>query len=246
MSRRDPKHLKILRGASIEISVGLSSCLCSRPESCDCNESWFLPKALISQYSPFLRAACTRDFKERDQNLIELPEDDPAAFALFVEWMYYGEYTVLASSSTLSESLHNDTNMNAKCWVLGDKLLCTEFKNYAMGRLYMQHTARSTGRVVATYNVQYVCEHSATTSKLRQFYLDYVVEHFADPTRLKGTTEEWDELLIHHKDLRMLVFQSFKTAPDQRRFVQSEMNYMDQDELLSNTLDRLRIEGNDS
>ncbi|KAK2123946.1 hypothetical protein NOF04DRAFT_1373359 [Fusarium oxysporum II5] len=62
---------------------------------------------------------------------INLPDDDPAVFGLFVEWLYYGTYNDFTSPSS--------SNIHARCWGLGHKLLCNEFKNYAMGRLYKQH-----------------------------------------------------------------------------------------------------------
>ncbi|CAO2648017.1 Nn.00g089390.m01.CDS01 [Neocucurbitaria sp. VM-36] len=244
--RRSREHLKLLRGAAIEVCVGEGPCKCSSPETCDCNESWVLPKALISRYSSFLKSACTRDFKERNENRIELPEDDPKVFALFVEWMYYGSYTILAPS-ILSDNTYDDINMNARCWILGDKLLSTEFKNLAMGRLYTQCMATMfTIGTVTPHDVQYACENSAAGSKLRQFYFSYVVEHFATPMKLKGSTEEWDEVMLHHADLRSVLIKSFRVAPEDRLKVESEKAYMDHDELLTSAFDRLRLEGNSS
>lgn len=233
-----------LRGEVIEVHVGEIPCPCKDP--CGCSDSWFLPKALISRYSSFLEAACTRDFKERSENRIELPDDDLEAFALFVEWMYYGTYHIATRVLSDEDDTYDEANTHARCWILGDKLLSSEFKNYAMSQLYAQCTAKSAFEVVTTHDVQYTCDNSAEESRLRQFYFAYVVEHFATPMRLRGNTAEWDELLLHHADLRAALLQSFRSAPEDRLTVRAEMVYLDYDEPLSNTFSMLRIEGGDA
>jgi hypothetical protein len=120
-----------LTGTGIEIFVGPTDA------SLGPSKSWSVPKALLSYFSPFLRAACERDFKEKEEHKIHLPEDEPAIFSLFVEWIYYNNYSL---NPELVASNINSANLDAKAWVLGDKLLCTSFKNYAMTRLVAQHT----------------------------------------------------------------------------------------------------------
>jgi len=78
-----------------------------------------------------------REYEGEDKVVqIRLPEADPAAFDLSVEWTYYRGYTV-KPTSTKSETT---INIHAKCCVLGDKLDCSGFMNYAMNCLYSQHT----------------------------------------------------------------------------------------------------------
>ncbi|KAF3029607.1 hypothetical protein E8E12_000865 [Didymella heteroderae] len=161
-------HLALLIGPAIEIRVGTATSARGPVDSC---VSWSLPKRLISHHSPFLAAACDRDFKERRENLIELPDDDPTVFALFVEWLYYGAYAIEPLS--LPSNAGNDgVSVDAECWVLGDKLLCSNFKSYAMRRLYKQHTAKIFSRSITTDDVQFACDHSAQDSKLRELYSD--------------------------------------------------------------------------
>src|SRR5690242_4776380 len=64
---------------AIEVYVGAAT---SIGGSADSFVTWSLPKRLISYHSPFLAAACDRDFKERHENLIKLPDDNPIVFAL--------------------------------------------------------------------------------------------------------------------------------------------------------------------
>lgn len=234
---RHSADLDRLRGSGIEVVVGSTSPYLAQDESV----TWSLPQSLISHYSPFLKAACSHDFKERQEKRIELPEDNHKIFGLFVEWMYYGNYSVELPISWRG-SEEEDVNVEAQCWVLGDKLLCNEFKNFAMSRLYAQYMSMFASRMITTHDVRYVCENSAADSKLRQFYLALVVQNFADPTRLNGTTEEWNELLMNHPDTTLLLLQKFRGGSGSKIMVKEKESYMDQNEPLSKALEKMKVE----
>ncbi|KAI8937142.1 hypothetical protein NX059_006356 [Plenodomus lindquistii] len=193
MARNSKDHMELLRGPGMQVRVGAASA--------DDN-TWCLPVALISHYSPFLKAACTREFKEKEEGCIHLPADDPEVFTCFVQWMYYGGSASSASSSPMQDE--NTTTTHAKSWILADKLLCEEFKDHAMKRL-------RTRQSMTPQEVLYVCENTEPGSELRNFFMAFVLDHFADPGRLEGSAEEWDEVLMEHADLRVLVLQSFRT-----------------------------------
>jgi hypothetical protein len=218
---RNAADLDRLRGSAIEIYVGMSNSL-NEDTQTSLSSMWSLPKNLISHYSPFFQAACSWDFQETRNERIELPEDDPALFALFVEWMYYGSYEFS------SLSLHPSTD--AKCWVLGDKLLCSEFKNYALSRLYGQHVATSFSRAVPYNDVQYAWDNTAPAAKLRQFYVDFVIQYFENPSRLSGTIGDWDALLQNHPDIRILLLQNFRHDPTKRTQIRDLREYLELDQ----------------
>ena len=218
-----------LIGPAIEIRVGTATSARGPVDSC---VSWSLPKRLISHHSPFLAAACDRDFKERRENLIELPDDDPTVFALFVEWLYYGAYAIEPLS--LPSNAGNDgVSVDAECWVLGDKLLCSNFKSYAMRRLYKQHTAKIFSRSITTDDVQFACDHSAQDSKLRELYVDLTTTNFRRPEYVRGTLEEWEKLFLTQSDLRQLFLQSLRLEDAERMFVKSEEHYVEDGEACS-------------
>jgi hypothetical protein len=133
---------------------------------------------------------------------INLPEHNPGVFGLFVEWMYYGSYN--------SISMAPDPHIHAKCWILGDKLECPEFKNYVMGLLYTQHITSPFAKNVTYEEVQYVCDNTSSSGKLRQFYENYVVRYYATPGRLPGSTKDWDALFQKHSEMRIALLQSMR------------------------------------
>jgi hypothetical protein len=214
-----------LTGAGIEIFVGPTDA------SLGPSKSWSVPKALLPYFSPFLRAACERDFKERQENKIYLPKDEPAIFSLFVEWMYYNNYSL---NPELVASNINSANFDAKAWVLGDKLLCTSFKNYAMTRLVTQHIrlavqpAQSPAyEPVRTVEIDYACSNSPPGSKLRHFFFNIVSTHFANPEHVQGTVHEWDQVLQQHDDARIFVLKRFKKASNERGVPKKLADYLD-------------------
>jgi hypothetical protein len=187
---------------------------------------WSLPRALTSHYSPFLKAACERDFRERQENRIRLPNDDPNAFAIFVEWMYYGSYNLDASPVAATQHI---AGLDAQAWVLGDKRLCTGFKNYAMTRLWQRYGTVFASDPVRPVEVEYACSNSAAGSKLRQLFFDTVSTHFTNNERVQGTAEEWDQVLQKHADARLFLLRGFSHVPDPRQLGKTAYDYFDKE-----------------
>jgi hypothetical protein len=215
-----------LTGPTVEIRVGPVT---SVHGSSSNSLTWFLPRRLVSHHSIFLAGAGRWDSNERREDLIELPDDDPTVFALFVEWLYYGKYTIeplLLSSLTKTDSV----SVDAECWVLGDDLLCTEFKTYAMRRLYAQHTAIFASRSISTQDMQFACDKGGEASKLRELYVDLVATHFGNQSRVLGTVDEWDKIVMNQSDLRQLLLRSLRLDADKRNFVKSEAYYLEDDD----------------
>ncbi|KAH7066088.1 hypothetical protein BKA63DRAFT_453637 [Paraphoma chrysanthemicola] len=237
-TRGDRSHLLLLRGAAIEIRVGTAVCSCAESAACLCSNAWSLPKALISYHSPFLKAACQRDFQEKQENRIALPDDDPTVFGLFVEWMYYGSYTAPRPILFVG-----DANVDVKCWILGDKLLSVDFKNHAMKRIFNEHHGFFTSRTVSTEDMQFVLENTGPKSKLRLFYIHYMIANWVSPERLKGTNQEWDELLLDHGDARMALFESFRSVSSRQSMIKNETHYLETDETVLKAVEKITIKG---
>ncbi|KFA80416.1 hypothetical protein S40288_11684 [Stachybotrys chartarum IBT 40288] len=81
----------------------------------------------------------------------------------------------------------------------------------------------------------------AACSKLRQFYVDFVVQHFADPNKLHGTIGDWDTLLQSHSDLRVLLLQNFRQDPLMQTHMRDVKDYIESNDPYSNG--RLKLDG---
>nr|BAR40293.1 hypothetical protein [Fusarium sp. FN080326] len=187
-------RLASLRGKGIEVHVG------SQPPSDE--NTWTLPVKLISQHSEYFKAACLWNMTGE----ISLPEQDPIVFGLFVEWMYYKTYETF--------TLWSSPSIHARCWVLADYLLCNELKAYAMSRLFKDHMNNATlfGSAAISYkDVEYVCSVTAPDSKLREFYMDFVLDHFTDARMLLGNTAEWDKILQNDPQARLKLLEKMRS-----------------------------------
>ncbi|CAI6338195.1 unnamed protein product [Periconia digitata] len=239
-------HLALMQGPEIEIIVGgiptaQQTTATTTTTNSTHDNTWSLPKKLISHFSPFLKAACSGEFKERAEGRIELPEDDVRIFGLFVQWMYDGYYT-LTLPNPEATVLHENVSIHAQCWILGDKLLSSEFKNYAMGRLYASHVAAYIGGpAVTTDEVGYVCENTTPNSKLRSFYFDFLSVYFQVETRLVGSIEEWDEFVLEHSDVRLHLLRNFRDPFKRRVNMQGEDEYMENVDGLESTFQKMGL-----
>ncbi|KAJ4305233.1 hypothetical protein N0V90_000764 [Kalmusia sp. IMI 367209] len=189
----------------------------------DQRETWWLPTSLISHYSAFLKAACSHEFKEKEENRITLTDEDPKTFALFVEWMYYDKYSLIFDFQA-----KGDCSKDAKAWILGDRLMSVPFKNYAMERIYNRHTVFTLSAAVSTVDFEYVCANTTEGSKLRRFYIDFVVTHFAKPDKVVGKTKEWDNVLMDHDDARTSLLNALRLGGQQNLVCTKDM-YIDKD-----------------
>lgn len=124
-------------------------------------ESWMIHKDLLTHQSPFFAAALSGCFKESTTNTVELIEDDPGAFTLFVQWLYTGEYDI---------KFDNTPSIACLAWALGDKLQCPTFQDYAMCRLiaYYEEHILNEDAMRLIYNV------SPPGSRLRMFAVDTI------------------------------------------------------------------------
>lgn len=76
---------------------------------------------------PFFDKAMAGDWKESQQRTIQLPDDDPGIFALYVHWLYCGTLPVVCDKSgSPGDSEYMDL---VKAYVLGDKILDSRFQD---------------------------------------------------------------------------------------------------------------------
>jgi hypothetical protein len=182
--------------------------------------SWGLSKALLAHFSPFFKPTTESIVDTNSRTSIDLPGFNPTAFAMFVEWMYWGSCN--APGDLLSA--YNLTDIDA--WILGDKLEVAKFQNLAMVRLYSQHTGPASHQLLTIDVITYVCVNTTTGSPLRLFHLDVLAQNFTDHARVKGTLEEWDVALQKYPDARLLLLGSFWTSRSRDSFVGAKEDYL--------------------
>ncbi|KAJ5853655.1 hypothetical protein N7534_006198 [Penicillium rubens] len=85
-------------------------------------------KSLICTSSLFFQKAMSGPWKESKEQTLELPEDDPQAFALYSHWLYFGKIPVIDEGNNNYKEYYDLVSS----YVLGDKLLDVKFQNSAI------------------------------------------------------------------------------------------------------------------
>lgn len=91
-------------------------------------------KDLICYKSPYFSLAVKDHWKEGREGRVPLPDDDPAAFALYIQWIYRGR---ICSSQDMGETEGNREEMNLliEAFVLGEKLQDRDFRDAVIDSL---------------------------------------------------------------------------------------------------------------
>lgn len=177
---KNAEGLKLLASESITVVVGTSAN----------TKTWHLPRDLLTKSSPFFAAALNGSFAEAKSKVVNLPEDNTDAFALFIQWLYVGEISPDDCTANHDHDAHSCYEIAARnfiqAWILGDKLGCPIFKDLAMLGLIKKFDEG----VITPDIVRTAYERSATGSKLRKFSLDQV-RYDALSIGLECDADEW-------------------------------------------------------
>lgn len=169
--------LRLKETVAIQVSVGEG----------EHKTTWHLPKDLLAHYSTFFATALKGDFAEASTNAISLPEVEPRVFEVFVQWLYLGIFH-REKASRHSVSRHSQL---AEAWILGDRLGCAAFQDFAMLKLTSYHKRY----VINQSFVTLAYRNSPSGSKLRRCLVaHYLYDRFHKPApRCEEWTPDGDE-----------------------------------------------------
>ena len=146
-------------------------------------KTWHLPKKLLVNASPFFAAALNGSFAEATSKVINLPEDNTDAFALFTRWLFVGKISgdlfnykdrltgdeILGTyDAGTDDLLYATISVYLQACILGDRLYCSEFQDLAMLELIDNHHFE----YLAAETIRVIYEQSGLGSKLRRFAID--------------------------------------------------------------------------
>ena len=87
-------------------------------------KTFYLPETLLRAKSPYFKTCLWSRFIEAASRAVSLPDDNPAALACFITWLYVGQLSV--------NDIFDDV---LQTYVLADKLMCLDLKNEAVDAL---------------------------------------------------------------------------------------------------------------
>ena len=88
-------------------------------------QTFYAHERLLRSRSPFFEAALSKAWKEGQDRMVPLPEDEGAVFHRYVQWMYNGKLV----QGTVSESDNDAYDAHSKLYALAEKLLDRELQD---------------------------------------------------------------------------------------------------------------------
>lgn len=109
-----------------------------------------------------------------DPRVIELPEDDPDAFSLYRTWVYSGKLAILPDKDCDLNSTTERYHTLAYAYVLGERLLDTDFKNAIADAyvLYARGIPPSRRYYPSNEEIRIIYEGTREESPIRQLLVD--------------------------------------------------------------------------
>ncbi|KAF2737958.1 hypothetical protein EJ04DRAFT_79841 [Polyplosphaeria fusca] len=155
---------------TIEIRVG--------SEEEHLQRSFHIHEFAICDRSPFFMNAMKPDWAENrpDPRVIELPEDDPAAFALYMQWIYTRKLPVLPEDENSSSSASPSDGFPTLAYaaVLAERLLDNEFKKAITDAyvLFARGPTLMTRRYPSNEDIRIIYEGTNENASIRKLLLD--------------------------------------------------------------------------
>ena len=125
--------------------------------------TWYLPKKILTHCSPFFDAALNGTFAEASSKAVDLPEDDPGAFEIWVLWLTLGKCNGVFHYRDYDHAY-------VRAWVFGDKLVCPAFKDHVMFQ-FLDWCEQEENVWPDTIRVVY--KESPPGCKLRRLFVDW-------------------------------------------------------------------------
>lgn len=168
-------------------------------------ESFDVHEALITARSIFFKNALSGNWKEAQERVVNLPEDDPAIFAIYVHSIYNGELPTTPDSETLNLSPDWENRGICKFYVLAEKLQDIGAKNSAIDALIARSKVKDdhgVGRAPAPGSVKVIYNGTTAGSSARKLLVDFYA-HRASLSYMAEAEAELPEDFKHDLLIKM-------------------------------------------
>lgn len=91
------------------------------------SQKFIVHKGAVEPRSEFVRLALRGEWKEASERTIPLPDDDPAAFSVYQQWLYTG--MIHTCSDEAPSKVDPEYKLLVKAYVLGEKIIDPTFKD---------------------------------------------------------------------------------------------------------------------
>ena len=142
-------------------------------------------EAILSDRSPFFKAAFEGRFKEGEEKTMDLPEDDPISFGLFAEWAYSRQHVPPHSTRRVMAFI--------RLYCMADRFCIESLKNAAIDQVregYFIAKRPATGE-----ELNYVWENTPVKSYLRTFMTEWTCHQFLSKQSFRADNEIFSEMM---------------------------------------------------
>jgi hypothetical protein len=154
---------------------------------------------VLCETVPYFDKMLQGPFKEAVEHTVRLPEDDPDAFGLFLEWVYGGGLLQPADMKK-----HTSTNGpifdRVKLYCFAEKICLDRLVDYTMTSLLSAYSKNK--RSPSAMAISYAYEHSSSDSPLRKFALESFVQT-AFNKEATWNVKNLSDTMLSSEDLRI-------------------------------------------
>jgi hypothetical protein len=139
-------------------------------------KSFYVQETLLRQHSLFFKKALYRDWKEKVERVVNLPEDESAVFSVYVEFLYSGNLAVVPEGLDPIDAARLEQLRLCKLYVLAEKLQGMGTRNRAIqGLLYSAKQIRPGNRAICPSMdaVKIIYSGTLPGSMARKLLVDY-------------------------------------------------------------------------
>ena len=152
---------------------------------------FYVHKSFLYSASQFFEAMIEGSFKEAKEEAICLPEDDPAVFEDFSQWVYTKKYeNVDTLGKGDCESEVKELRRHIDLFIFADKVQTIPLKHHIINLI---HSATMSMQYAPLFTLPYLCEAPDVVKPLVQVMMAYLVWH-NDVESFSETEVDWGVL----------------------------------------------------
>ncbi|KAL8797391.1 MAG: hypothetical protein Q9195_000546 [Heterodermia aff. obscurata] len=133
-------------------------------------------KQLLSDASPYFKAAISGGYKESFEQKIELPEENPSMFERFQLWLYTGSIIELHEKDRLSSKVLVDL------YIFGETRIIPGLQNAVIDSTIDELIQY---QLISVRSIDYLYANTSKRSPIRKLYVEMIVDNNIDLKDLK-------------------------------------------------------------
>lgn len=155
---------------------------------------WILNEELLYDEVPNIKSISKGGTKRTKENIIELPEETPAAFGKFVTWLYGGGVTCRICDDKQEAEMVEPADEEhqflwCSVWILAEKLALWDFAEQVKDRLQVCWTVGGPDQTVPSFIVLFSYKNTLPPSDLRDIVAEEVLWRYCSQKKTSGHSD---------------------------------------------------------